>query len=148
MSHPIKSQTKLLGDAGEHYAVSQFSFAGRYAAKMPDNWQGYDLAVETGTGLVRVSVKTRSESEGWKTSKWFTWDDRKSTDWFVFIFKPNKGGLRSWVIPAEVVSRHSNKPGVGRKNPWSREISWRTLISPTLSVYENNWEMAEVELAR
>jgi len=41
----------LLGDTGEHYAQSQFSFAGKYAAKMPDNWKGYDLAVETGTGL-------------------------------------------------------------------------------------------------
>ena len=56
--------TKLLGDAGENYALSQFSFAGNYAAKMPVNWEGYDLAVETGAGLVRVSVKTRSESIG------------------------------------------------------------------------------------
>ena len=79
--------TKLLGDAGEHYALSQFSFAGNYAAKMPDNWEGYDLAVETGAGLVRVSVKTRSESVGWKSSRWFNWDDRKDCDWFVFIFK-------------------------------------------------------------
>ena len=75
--------TKLLGDAGEHYALSQFSFAGNYAAKMPDNWEGYDLAVETGAGLVRVSVKTRSESVGWKSSRWFNWDDRKDCDWFV-----------------------------------------------------------------
>jgi hypothetical protein len=44
------TSTKLLGDAGEHYALSQFSFSGKYAAKMPDNWEGYDLAVETGAG--------------------------------------------------------------------------------------------------
>ena len=63
MPTKARPSSKLLGDAGEHYALIQFSFAGKYAAKMPDNWEGYDLAVETG-GLVRVSVKTRSESEG------------------------------------------------------------------------------------
>ena len=45
-----KKNTKLLGNAGEHFALSQFSFAERYAAKMPDNWE-YDLVVETGHGL-------------------------------------------------------------------------------------------------
>ena len=65
MTPKVRPSSKLLGDAGEHYALSQFSFAEKYAAKMPDNWEAYDLAVETG-GLVRVSVKTRSESEGWK----------------------------------------------------------------------------------
>lgn len=58
--------TKLLGDAGKHYALSRFSLTGIYAAKMPDHWEGYDLAVETGGGLVRVSVKTRIESVGWR----------------------------------------------------------------------------------
>ena len=59
MATKERPSSKLLGDAGEHYALSQFSFAGKYAAKMPDNWEAYDLAVQTG-GLVRVSVKTRS----------------------------------------------------------------------------------------
>ncbi len=54
--------TKNLGDAAEHYALSQFAFAGMPGTKMPDNWKGYDLAVETGDGLQRVSVKLRSES--------------------------------------------------------------------------------------
>ena len=48
--------TKVLGDAGEHYALSQFAFTGLPGTKMPDNWEGYDLAVETGAGLARVSV--------------------------------------------------------------------------------------------
>jgi hypothetical protein len=57
---------KMLGDAGEHYALSRFTFSGKPAMKMPDGWRAYDLAVETGEGLARVSVKTRSESVGWK----------------------------------------------------------------------------------
>ncbi len=133
--------TKLLGDAGEHYALSQFSFAGNYAAKMPDNWEGYDLAVETGAGLVRVSVKTRSESVGWKSSRWFNWDDRKDCDWFVFIFKAANGQLRSWVIPADLVGAHSNKPGTTRIDPWFRDLSWRKLTQPILAAYEDNWSM-------
>ena len=133
--------TKLLGDAGEHYALSQFSFAGSYAAKMPDNWEGYDLAVETGTGLIRVSVKTRSESEKWKGNKWFSWDERKDCDWFVFIFKAANGLLRSWVIPTDLVHEHSNKPGTNRIDPWFREISWRKLTHPILAAYEGNWSM-------
>lgn len=108
---------------------------------MPDNWEGYDLAVETGDGLVRVSVKTRSESVGWKASKWFNWDDRKSCDWFVFIFKSADGRLRSWVIPAELVEAQSNKPGAKRMDPWFRDLSWKKLTQPILAAYEDNWSM-------
>lgn len=136
------SSTKLLGDAGEHYALSQFSFASKYAAKMPDNWKAYDLAVETGEGLARVSVKTRSETSGWKASQWFMFDDRKACDWFVFVFKPRKGPLRSWVIPFAVAMANANRPGPDRKDPWERDISWSKLNKPPLSGYEDNWSMS------
>lgn len=135
------SSTKLLGDAGEHYALSQFSFAGKSAAKMPDNWKAYDLAVEPGEGLVRVSVKTRSETAGWATSKWFMFDDRQTCDWLVFVFKPRESSLRSWVIPFNVAMANANCPGPGRKAPWERDISWSKLNRPPLSDYEDNWTM-------
>lgn len=132
---------KLLGDAGEHYALSRFSFAGRYAAKMPDNWEGYDLAVETGEGLVRVSVKTRSETDGWPASRWFIFDDRRACDWLVLIFKPREGALRSWVMPFEVALAIANQPGAARKNPWERYIAWAKLQKVPLAAFEDNWEM-------
>jgi hypothetical protein len=138
----VRPSSKLLGDAGEHYALSQFSFAEKYAAKMPDNWEAYDLAVETG-GLVRVSVKTRSESEGWKTSRWFSFDDRKNCDWIVFIFKPKTGVVRSWVIPYEVAKVRANVPGPNRKDAWFRDISWSKLNKLPLSAFENNWSLNE-----
>jgi hypothetical protein len=125
---PKKKPGKLLGDAGEHYALSQFSFAGNYAAKMPDNWEAYDLAVETGKGLLRVSVKTRSQSASWGMSSWFNFDDRKVCDWIVFIFKPTEGLLRAWVIPY-------------RKDPWFRDISFSKLKKDPLSRYEENWSL-------
>ena len=141
MANRHRTSGKLLGDAGEHYALSQLSFAGQYAVKMPDNWEGYDLAVETGSGLVRVSVKTRSESEGWKASKWFNFDDRRDCDWIVFIFKPNSGPLRSWIMPYQIAKNSANVPGPNRKDPWFRDMSWSKLNKQPLSAYEDNWSL-------
>lgn len=134
---------KLLGDAGEYYALSQISFCGKFAAKMPDNWEGYDLAVETGDGLVRVSVKTRSESSGWKSSRWFSFDDRKDCDWIIFIFKPKIGSLRAWVMPYSVAKANASVPGADRKDPWSRDLSWAKLNKEPLANYEDNWSLSE-----
>lgn len=142
MATQKRAPGKLLGDAGEHYALSQFSFAEKFAAKMPDNWEAYDLAVETGSGLVRVSVKTRSESKGWKTSRWFNFDDRKDCDWIVFIFKPQVGPVRAWVIPYAVAKSYANVPGLDRQDPWFRDLSWAKLNRVPLSQYENNWSLA------
>ena len=134
---------KILGDAGEHYALSQFSFAGMFAAKMPDNWVAYDLAVETGEGLARVSVKTRSETDAWEANSWFIFDDRKICDWLVFIFKPKTGPLHSWIIPFEVALEYANKPGENRKDRWSRDISWAKLQSDGLIKYKENWQLLD-----
>jgi len=142
-SKPKKAPGKLLGDAGEHYALSQFSFAGKYAAKMPDNWEAYDLAVETGHGLTRVSVKTRSESSGWKNSRWFNFDDRKECDWLALIFKAADGALRAWVVPYDLARSHANVPGVERKDPWFRDLSWSKLNREPLASYENNWSLQD-----
>ena len=141
MATKPRSSTKLLGDAGEHYALSQFSFVGKYAAKMPDNWEAYDLAVETGSGLVRVSVKTRSESVGWKTSSWFNFDDRKECDWVVLIFKPKSGSVRAWIMPYSTALSNANVPGPNRKDAWFRDLTWLKLNKLPLSVFENNWSL-------
>lgn len=135
------STRKMLGDAGEHFALSQFTFNGRPASKMPDNWKGYDLAVETGNGLARVSVKTRSETRGWKISRWFNFDDRQACDWLVMIFRFQSGQIRSWVIPYEVALANANRPGDGRKDPWFRDIGWGKLQNEPLSKYEDNWRL-------
>jgi hypothetical protein len=133
--------TKMLGDAGEYFALSQFIFAGKPAAKMPDFWVGYDLSVETGQALVRVSVKTRSESDGWKTSKWFIFDERKECDWLVFLFQPISGPIRSWVLPFAQAKFYGNKPTSARKDPHNRDVSWAKLTKPPLDCYENNWAL-------
>lgn len=131
--------TKMLGDAGEHYALSQFTFAGKPASKMPDGWSGYDLAVETGHGLARVSVKTRSETEAWKAGSWFLFDERLECDWLVFIFKPRAGSVRSWIMPFSVAREHGNRPTLTRKDPHNRDVSWAKLNREPLLRFENNW---------
>lgn len=132
----------MLGDAGEHYAVSQFTFRGMPATKMPDGWTAYDLAVETGQGLTRVSVKTRSETQGWRTSKWFSWDDRVDFDWMVFVFKSNDNNVRAWVIPHHVLMANANTPGPNRKKTLhERDIQWNRLQNAPLNAYEDNWTL-------
>lgn len=133
--------TKVSGDAAEHFALSQFSFAGKYAAKMPDNWKAYDLVVEEDGGRpARVSVKLRTESKGWASSKWFQFDgdDNKACDWLVLIFKPIVGPPESWVIPFGIAKREAAKPGENAK-PRQLDLKWGQLQVPPLSTYKNNW---------
>jgi hypothetical protein len=132
---------KMLGDAGEHYALSQFTFAGKPATKMPDGWSGYDLAVESGQGLIRVSVKTRSETDSWKAGSWFTFNEKMECDWLAFIFKAKTGIIRSWVIPFAVAREQGNKASPLRKEPHIRDVSWAKLNKAPLARYENNWEL-------
>ena len=143
----MATSTKLLGDAGEHYALNQFSFAGKYAAKMPDNWQGYDLAVETGSELVRVSVLTRSESADMRYSPLFHWNHRRCCDWIVFLFQPKQGSFRSWIIPAMLAEECAMKSREWMNMPLDRELPLTRLGKPPLAEYEDNWSMEVKELA-
>ena len=137
----ISITPKMLGDAGEHYALSQFTFAGKPASKMPDGWSGYDLAVESGNGLARVSVKTRSETASWKAGSWFIYDERLECDWLVFIFKTKTGQVRSWIAPFRVAQEQGNKSTPIRKDPHNRDVSWAKLNREPLCHYESNWLM-------
>jgi len=143
VSSPLPQLTsKMLGDAGEHFALSQFTFAGHPASKLPDGWAGYDLAVDNGSGLVRVSVKTRAEGTGWKAGAWFGFDERTECDWLVFLFLANGGGVRVWVLPFDIAREAGNRPKPGRKDPYNRYVSFAKLNRAPLSRYENNWALA------
>jgi len=137
----LEVTTKALGDAGEYFALSQFTFAGRPASKMPDCWPGYDLAVESGNGLVRISVKTRRETQNWKSAPWFLFDERIESDWIVFLFLPMDGPTRCWVVPFDVARQLGNKPLPHRKDPYNRDMSFAKLNREPLSRYENNWRL-------
>jgi hypothetical protein len=133
--------SKMLGDAGEHYALSQFTFAGQPTTKMPDGWSGYDLAVHSNDSLLKVSVKTRSETASWKAGSWFNFDETIGCDWIVFVFKPLSGKVRSWIMPFSVAREFGNKPTATRKDPHNRDVSWSKLNREPLARYEENWSM-------
>jgi hypothetical protein len=56
-----KLTTKQRGDAAEHYVISMLGFNSIPAAKMPDNWPGYDLVAQRPNGAksLRISVRFR-----------------------------------------------------------------------------------------
>jgi hypothetical protein len=56
-----KLTTKQRGDAAEHYVISMLGFNSIPAAKMPDNWPGYDLVAQRPNGAkpLRTSVRFR-----------------------------------------------------------------------------------------
>ena len=115
-----------------------FQFCGRYAAKMPKNWKGYDLVVEVEDGhLAQASVKLRTETEGWALGMWFLFDgdDAKVCDWLVLIFKPASDPLESWVIPFDVALAEAAKPGVDAK-PRQLELKCSQLQKAPLANYK------------
>jgi hypothetical protein len=69
--------TRQLGDAGEYLVLAEFTFAGRPAFKANDGWPGYDLGVDDGVGLKRVSVRTRTEPPAAWT--WFPFKAERTT---------------------------------------------------------------------
>jgi hypothetical protein len=131
-----RGTTKMLGDAGEHYAIAKFGFLGIPGAKMPDNWPGYDFVLEIETGLLRVSVKTRSETSKFSRSSWFSVDATSKIDWSVFIINFKSGDIRAWVIPHDKCLEHATP-----KDKSVRHISWRQLESPDLVQYRENWAL-------
>jgi hypothetical protein len=133
--------SKILGDAGEHYALSRLAFAGHATAKMPDGWQAYDLAVHSATKLLKVSVKTRSETDRWKAGSWFTFDERSECDWLIFVFKDKTSRIRAWLIPFELARQLGNVPSARRKDPHMRDVSWSKLNKAPLAGYEDNWAL-------
>jgi hypothetical protein len=58
-----KLTTKQRGDAAEHYVISMLGFNNIPAAKMPDNWPGYDLVAQRRNAAkpLRISVRFRTD---------------------------------------------------------------------------------------
>jgi hypothetical protein len=137
----LSSDQKVLGDAGEHYTLSMLSFAGKCAAKMPDNWKGYDLAVEDDGGLVRVSVKTRSQTERWTPLSHYRFDMNDEVEWFVFILKQKVGAVRAWVVPRNVAIANAKPTKEEAKAPSLRRIPFKQLTELPLSEFEDNWTL-------
>ena len=136
------NDSKLLGDSGEHYALAMLGFANLACSKLPDNWKFYDLIVQKDSQIIRVNVKTRSETKSFSSSSWFIFDSTGQYDWVIFIIKFKNSDLGAWVIPLEIALKHSSVPKKTSLLPNSRRLSWRTLQKSELSKYKNNWQLA------
>ena len=135
--------TKQLGDAGEYYALSQFCFAGKAVVKMPDNWPVYDLIITDSDDLLKISVKTRSETVCWKSNSVFTFNGQGECDYLVLILKTKKQSIRSWVIPFEFAKKHAHFPNNRRTHPHDRDIR-RSKLEGTdapFTIFEDNWTL-------
>lgn len=132
---------KILGDSGEHYALSMFGFSGLQCSKLPDNWKHYDLIVQRDNKIERISVKTRSESKSFSRNSWFKFDATGEYEWVVFIIKFDSGDLKSWVIPISFALKEASKPTGDPKNSNDRRLSWNKLESAKFMRYLNNWAL-------
>jgi len=131
-----KLKTKQLGDGGEYYALSQFIFTGRAAAKMPDNWPGYDIAVDLNGELKKVSVKTRITPKELFSTEHCKFSDDDRFDFLVCIFKSSKE-IHSWTVPAEVAKEKGKVFNSSNKN--YRRLSFKQLNE--MEMYKNNWSL-------
>jgi hypothetical protein len=135
------NEKKILGDAGEHYALGMFGFAGLACSKLPDNWKYYDLIVQKENKIERISVKSRSETKSFSKNSWFIFQATEQYEWVVFIVKFKTGELKSWVIPVSVALKHATKPKDKSDSPNDRRLSWGKLEGPSLIKYLDNWSM-------
>jgi len=132
--------TKHLGDAGEYFALSQFSFEGLPSAKMPDNWPEYDLAIGTKEKLKTVSVKTRLTSNGSFNTEHCKFNAKDNFDFIACIFVISREDIRSWIIPGSIAKNKEFAPK--SKNQDYRRLSFKQLENePGLKIYEDNWTL-------
>ena len=132
---------KILGDAAEHYALSMFGFSGLPCSKLPDNWKYYDLIVQKDNKVLRVSVKSRSETPSFSKNSWFIFDSTGQYEFVVFIIKFKCNQLRSWIIPTPVALRFADKNLGNEIQSNERRLTWRDLEKPELVKYVDNWAL-------
>jgi Holliday junction resolvase-like predicted endonuclease len=135
------NDTKILGDSGEHYVLSMLGFAGLPCSKLPDNWKFYDLIAQKGNQLIRISVKTRSESKSFSKSSWFIFDSTGQYEWVAFVLKFASGEIKSWLIPIEIALKYASASNTESKFPNARRLSWGKLEEPNLIKYLSNWHL-------
>ena len=108
---------KQFGDACEMLVAGHLTLAGISATLMPDSWPDYDLIAQPrGKQPLRISVKARRQSsrEGARHSYRFRLE---GWDWIAFVFVPEGGRPRFWVVPDNVARDVSLPDGQGRRLP-------------------------------
>jgi hypothetical protein len=96
--------SKQFGDAAEFLVLSELTFAGIPAAKMPDNWPGYDLIAQPANiPPQRINVKACRWSEA--PGRFIIYKKSDDFEWIAFVLNecPGEVPRRVFIIPREVL---------------------------------------------
>jgi hypothetical protein len=132
-----KLTTKQRGDAAEHYVISMLGFNSVPAAKMPDNWPGYDLVAQPPDGAQPLRISVRFRIDG-KHAPYVRYKPNERFDFIALVYK-RPDGIRTWILPRSVAEKTANGKKTGTRF-WSRHT-----LEKRCSAYENNFRLDVVE---
>jgi hypothetical protein len=125
---------KQFGDACEMLVAGYLTLAGITATLMPDSWPDYDLIAQPrGKQPLRISVKARGRSRRERSTHSYRFRP-EGWDWIAFVFVPQGGRPRFWILPCKVARDVSQSDGEGRRLPIAR-------LMGQLSGWENNFSL-------
>jgi hypothetical protein len=124
-----KLTTKQRGDAAEHYVISMLGFNSVLAAKIPDNWPGYDLVAQPPDGAqpLRISVRFRIDGQH---APYVRYKPNERFDFIALVYK-RPDGIRTWILPRSVADKTANGTRSKSAARPTRIISDSTWSRPT-----------------
>jgi hypothetical protein len=104
-----KLTTKQRGDAAEHYVISMLGFNSIPAAKMPDNWPGYDLVAQRPGGAPPLHISVRFRIDG-TYGPYVRYKPHELFDFIALVYKHRDvdGDVRTWILPRSVADKTAN----------------------------------------
>jgi hypothetical protein len=131
---------KQFGDAGEFYVLSELSFAGIPAQKMPDNWPGYDLIAQpVGCLPQRINVKTVTWSEN--PGRFIIYKKSDDFEWFaVVLVDCPEHKRRVFLIPRSALDAKAMH-GRETSKVYDESAVLCRRVPAQFAEYENNFEL-------
>jgi hypothetical protein len=137
----ISYTRKQMGDACEMLVAAELTLAGNPAAKFPDNWPQYDLAVRSKDGsLQTISVKSRTFKRGGDT--FVAYNRKHEFDWLAIVLLPGDGETRRriFVIPRDIADQKARKDS--EKAQTTENYYRQDEVETLFSAYENNFRLS------
>jgi hypothetical protein len=137
-----------MGDAGEALVVAELTLAGVPAAKMPDNWPGYDVIAETkgAEHPQRISVKSRTLKPG-ADVYYHVKDDR--FDWLAIVVLdcPVQPERQIFIIPKTIADARFHRGGEKTKNR-NYMFLQASQLAKVLPEFQGNFRLRESGVAK
>lgn len=136
--------SKQMGDACEMLVAGELPLAGVPAAKMPDNWPGYDLIAQPTDGRPpqQISVKSRTFRHGGDTFVDYRATDQ--FDWLAIVLLPGDNLLNRRIF---IIPRKKADDLARRDKPTSKTADLRYWpqqeVAELFLDFENNFALSE-----